>query len=913
MAYTSDDFTAVTYNGQNVTAIYYNGVLFWPVATSYSLKNVVINYSGSNNYITPDCSTYAWLTATLVSQRGNVTTESSVVLVPTAVQNDLYVRTYSDALQRYIITANPNKKTTEYLAQSTSFTGTYTIGGTTYQVTSGTPSAVINLQANQKTTTPSSETTTAVYAYLTNQEFNYETDIAIDASEGYVNVTCTQYYNLTHTKYTYTSGEVVGGDTSTGLSRTGATPTSIRVTPTTGTTISGNTITFGNNQSLDPRMYYVYATIRDSSVHSVESQNTCQIEQGGNYYMYGNITVSIEYEIIDASGGTATPYVAYSQSRGFAPNTSGQGYVSSGGSITYYVNNSYSSNGAVSANSLGTTPTSEETVVATNCYATVSMNGKTGTSEKVSVYQEINEIIGVTSNIKLLKNGIEISSLNAAAFGPGTGGVQTISFDASTLRTYTYTSNASRIEQILASSLSSSESLSWIDVYRPSGINPTFDVSIGQNTGDSSRSGNIAISDSSLASKTLSITQSAAQYVFEIVGDSSVEITNDTTAFDLYVRSTRNGEAFSFTRTRVSISYPSYSNRIVSLSCSSVAATSDPTVFKVSFTCNANTSLTTDRVSTIAITQRTGSNALRVNYTITQKQYVEGTITTNVDYVEGSNSFRLTTNKPWSINTTYAMCDYQGNSKGTSSTALTLSQTSGNSAATNLQITVTRNTVNAAYFVDIEITCGLTVKHVICTPNYTMANVNTSWTPGAAAQSTVILNTNYPVITWDSSNNWLTGSGNSISVTANTGSSNRSSYIVGTGSVSGTYFGVPYSKSATSSRISVTQTFDMVDIYILGPLSSTEELVCSTEGQFGYDTYAPAAITVTNITVQYSGLYFMGTATFNQGDMYARINWQDVVPKGIDRVVSAGNVAWTSGSAPAGYQLGSNTVYWLNS
>jgi hypothetical protein len=902
------NITRILFGNTDITEVRKSdGTIIWPATATYTLKNLNVSYSSSNNYITPDCSTYAWLTATLVATRGSSSTESSVILVPNAVQNDLYVISYSNSLQQYIITANPNKKTTEYSNQSTLFTGTYTIGGTTYNVTSGTTSKSVALLGNTKTTTPASETTTAVYAYLTNQEFNYSTDVGIDASDGYVTVTCTQYYNLTHEKYTYTSGAVVGGDTSTGLSRTGAVPTSVRVDPSTGATVSGNTITFGNNQSLNPRYFYVYATIG-----GIESQNTCQVEQGGNYYMYGSVSVAIEYDLIDASGGTVYPNVVYSQSRGFAPNTSGQGYVSTGGSITYYVNNSYSATGAVSANSLGTTPTSEETVVATNCYATVSMNGKTGTSEKVSVYQDINEVTGVTSIIKLLIGNQEVTSYSAAAFGLDTNNVQHVHLDASTMRTYTYTSTAQRNEQVLTSSLSSSESLSWVDVNKIySGNTAYFDVSIGQNTSDSSRSGNITISDSSLASKTLSITQSAAQYVFEIVGDSSVEILNDTTAFDLYVRSTRNGEAYSFTKSRVSISYPSYSNRIVSLSCSSVTATSDPTVFKVSFTCNANTSLTTDHVSNVTITQRTGSNALRVNYTITQKQYVEGTITTNVDYVEGSNSFRLTTNKAWSINTTYAMCDYQGNSKGTSSTALTLSQTSGDSAATNLQITVTRNSAAQTYFVDIEIICGLTAKHVICTPYYTMANVDTSWTPGAAAQSTVILNTNYPVITWDSSNNWLTGSGNSISVTANTGSSNRSSYIVGTGSVSGTYFGVSYTKSATSSRISVTQTFDMVDIYILGPLSSPEELVCSTEGQFGYDTYAPAAIKVTNITIQYSGLYYRGTATFNQGDMYARINW-DVTPHGIDYVVSSGNVAWDN-DAPAGYQLGSNTVYWLNS
>ena len=100
----------------------------------------------------------------------------------------------------------------------------------------------------------------------------------------------------------------------------------------------------------------------------------------------------MSYDLIDASGGTVYPDVSYSQTYGFNGRTSGAGTVTSGGTITYYVEEEVSSNGAVSANSLGTSRRTTNTKIAEECYAVVSLNGKGGESSHISVYQTTNDI-----------------------------------------------------------------------------------------------------------------------------------------------------------------------------------------------------------------------------------------------------------------------------------------------------------------------------------------------------------------------------------------------------------------------------------------------------------------------------------------------------------------------------------------
>lgn len=901
MAYTSNDIANVIFNGTNVTAIYYGNVMIWPVATSYSLKNVSVQYS-SGDSLHPNCQNYAWLTATLVAKRGNTTTESSVVLVPTAVQNDLYVRSWSDSLQRYIIKANENKKTTEYALQSNLFTGTYSINGQTLSPTSGTTSISIILQANAKTVTPAVETTTSVYAYLTNQSFTYETDIAIEAfgDNCYADVTCTQYYNLTHEKTTYTSGVSVGGDTSTGLSRTNVVPTAVRITPTTGTSITNNRITFDNNQSLDSRTYYVYATIG-----GVESQNTCQIEQGGNVYMYGDITVLIEYEIIDASGGTVTPYVTYSQTRGFAPNTSGQGTVSSGGSITYYVSNSYSSNGAVSANSLGYNPHPSLTQVASNCYATVSMNGKTGTSEKVSVYQEINEIINTSAVVDIYIGGIKQNSYTC---GPQDA---QYSFESFSTRTHTWTSTATSTETVGKTNLTATKSGTWFSL-----SNWTFTTN--ENTSTSTKSGSITVKDGNIASAVLSLTQQAVIYELAIntPPTTSIGIGYNDTAFYISVVSTRNYKPYALSSSNISFS----SNTMSGLTKSIAQSVLDPTIYTAEFGCNTNGNTSTRGV-TITFTQPTSRKTL--TYNVTQAAYVPATITTSADYVVVNTTggsyadFSITANKNWSIETNFAMCDFNGDSLGNDMAACQVSRSTGTSGTTTVR--VTRGSYTSGSIVDIKITSENTTVHVIVVPQFTLSNLITTWSPDYNSNTVRAISTNYPSISWSGTNAWLTASGEYISVAPYNGSSNRTGTLQASASFSGTFFGVYYNTSASSSSIAVTQSAapQITYIYIIGDKRHHEVFLSIS------DNSVPTTITLSK------PVYINGVSVYGEHGQQPHTGGYAVIQAGrnsevvdfeqaldddeaIDVVIQPGNVSWGgNGVAPEGYAFGYNQVIWI--
>ena len=887
----------------NIISGYVGTSLFWPIEVQYTLRDVVVHYSSGDSLL-PSCANYAWLTGTLVATQGDIVNQYTVELNPSIVTaNDLYVISYSGSLGRYIIQANTTKKTTEYEYQYTRFTGTYTVGSTVISPTLGVTSTSVILQANAKTVTPAVETTTSVYAYLTNQSFTYETDIAIDAfgDNCYADVTCTQYYNLTHEKTTYTSGVSVGGDTSTGLSRTNVVPTAIRVTPTTGTSITNNRITFGNNQSLDARNYYVYATIG-----GVESQNTCQIEQGGNVYMYGEITVLIEYETIDASGGTVTPYVTYSQTRGFAPNTSGQGSVSSGGSITYYVNNSYSSNGAVSANSLGSTPHSSLTQVASNCYATVSMNGKTGTSEKVSVYQEINEIINTTAVVDIYIGGVKQSSYTV---GPQDA---TYSFEAFSTRTHTWSSRATSTETVGKTNLTATKTGVWFSL-----SNWTFTTN--ENTSSSTKSGSITVKDGTTASATLSLTQQAVIYEFALntPPTTSIGIGYNDTAFYISVVSTRNYKPYAISSSNIAFS----SNTMSGLTKSVSQSVLDPTIYTATFGCNTNGNTSTRGV-TITFTQPTSRNTL--TYNVTQAAYVPATITTSADYVVVNTTggsyadFTITTNKNWSIETNFALCDFNGDSLGYDMAACQVSRSSGSAGTTTVR--VTRGSYTANSIIDIKITSDNVTKHVIVVPQFYINNVITTWSPDYNSHSTQAITYNYPSVTWSGTNAWLTASGDTISVAPYNGSSNRTGTLQASGSFSGTFFGVSYSTSSTSSSISVTQTAapQVTYIYIIGDKRYHEVYLSTSNNSVPTLITLPKAVYVNGISVYgehgqqpHTG----GYAVIQAGRSWETVSFDDQPlddDEEIDVVLQNGNVTWGGdGTAPTGYAFGHNQVIWI--
>ena len=873
------DITSIIFGNTSVTAVYYNSTLIWPANYTYVLRNLEVKYSTNDGAILANGSNYAYLEAELYGTRGSQHTSSTVTLTPDIqTSNDIY------KISGTQITVNPNKKDVEYSQQHTQFSGHYAYNGTTYYVTSGTISASVIMQANVKTTVPATQTTTAVEAYLSQTDLNPR-----DSS---TSVYITRTYNSTSQYYTYTSGYATTPDTSTGLIQTGVTPTSVTTNPTSNRTISGNVITPSENQTSSARTWNVYATY-----DNITSTNNCVLTQAAGYYTYSAVSVSIAYEVIDASGGTVTPLVTYSQTYGFNGRTSGVGTVTSGGTITYYVNSNLSSNGAVSANSLGTNRYTTQPEVAEDCYATVDLNGKSGESSHVSVYQSTNDIITnlTTAVVSVLFSG---TAKTEYTFGPQS---QEKSFSASSYRTYTWTSRAQSNETVGTSALTVTKSGSWFSV-------SNWKFTVNENTNNYERTGSITVKDSTYGSQKVDLTQEKVHYEFNEYSTNPVYLAYTATGFTITIESTRNWSAWSFTSSNITISNNTMSN----LTCAGVAVSVlDPTLYVATFTCSANSG-NSSKGATIKFKQPTSNK--EVTYTVEQAAYIAGTISTSVSYIalgsSGSGSFTLTCNKNWSIETEFAMQDENGDSLGNDGAALVLS-TAGGSAGT-FTINVSRGSYTAGSFVDIKITCDQATAHVLVAPTYSISRSVSSWSAPADSSTryNVISNT-YPNLSWTSTQNWLSGSGTSISVSSNSDSSTRSGSIYATGSISGTWWGVPYDASANTDSISVTQAAAQATIGLyVGIDTQNPDTAYLYRTSNGASFAAPQGISVNDIQITDGQGHqtYNGYAIIQQGDRYGTIIWEEGLPADVGTIINSGECLWLA-IPPSGYTLSINVVW----
>lgn len=114
---------------------------------------------------------------------------------------------------------------------------------------------------------------------------------------------------------------------------------------------------------------------------------SAEVSQAANTVSYSEPVVSLSYaDIIPASGGSVSPALSYTQTATYASGDSSE--ISEGGSVTYAGSVVNSETGDVSAASLETTE-SEQAPVDT-VTATVVLNGQSGSSAGVPVYQAAN-------------------------------------------------------------------------------------------------------------------------------------------------------------------------------------------------------------------------------------------------------------------------------------------------------------------------------------------------------------------------------------------------------------------------------------------------------------------------------------------------------------------------------------------
>ena len=824
----------------SVTGVYVGNTLVWPTDGDYTykLKNLTVHYS-SGDALHPNCNNYAWLTAKLVTILGSEENVSNadydlIPVLKTGSSNpvvdgkNLYVISDDSTIGKTIIKANPYLKEKEYNRQGqVVFTGTYTINNSTIGGndsngwSSGVNASSVILMKNEKTVTPLSQTTTAVHSpSLENEELpaavpvNSSTDITTTVSS------CTRVYSETSEKIEWTSGVITGGVTTTGKT-SNVTPRSVRTVPiypnTATTTNGGNSITLPTNNSDTERKWEVYVTF-----DNIESSDYAILTQRGNVYAYSSITnVSLIYNTIPCTGGTVEPTVSFNQSYGWYPDTTLLGQITdkSKASITYYIdygnNVQTSTDGEVQAGSMHTNPYPPDDNghgrAIAECYVSITSHGKTydGINSKVTVYQDPNRIENTYSEIT-----IKISDTAYSVY-PVDPQQATYTYVPTARRTYTWTTNEQSSDDITSGfTVEKGSYISSVTQSSP------YKFTINENTGNA-RDTYINVKDGSYGSQRLTIRQGAVAYVFSPYEprDNAFSIGYNDQSFTISVQSTRNGSPYAISISDITFN----SNGFSGLSKNGVTQSPlDNTVYVATFTCNANSSNSVKSV-TITFKQPTSNNS--IEYNVQQAAYIAPTISFDSQIVKigttGGNTgtFKLKTNKNWSINTeTFSMCDFNGDSLGSDAAALggfKVDNSSGSSGAGDEvwhEITVTRGAYRTNSIVCITINYGNTSANVIVVPNLTMSwssNISSNkwYAPGTGGSITAI-NTTYPesTITWSSMENWLTASGTTLTAYNNTSGSQRSTYVTATGGYGGTYFGINYDDHPDLSPIQVIQS-----------------------------------------------------------------------------------------------------------
>lgn len=123
------------------------------------------------------------------------------------------------------------------------------------------------------------------------------------------------------------------------------------------------------------------------ALNGESGEASVEVSQAANTVSYSEPVVSLSYaDIIPASGGSVSPTLSYTQTATYASGDSSE--ISEGGSVTYAGSVVDSETGDVSAASLETTESEQATIDTVT--VTVVLNGQSGSSAGVPVYQAAN-------------------------------------------------------------------------------------------------------------------------------------------------------------------------------------------------------------------------------------------------------------------------------------------------------------------------------------------------------------------------------------------------------------------------------------------------------------------------------------------------------------------------------------------
>lgn len=123
------------------------------------------------------------------------------------------------------------------------------------------------------------------------------------------------------------------------------------------------------------------------TLNGATGEASAEVSQAANTVSYSEPVVSLSYaDILPASGGSVSPTLSYTQTATYASGDSSE--ISEGGSVTYAGSVVNAETGDVSAASLETTESEQATIDTVT--ATVVLNGQSGSSAGVPVYQAAN-------------------------------------------------------------------------------------------------------------------------------------------------------------------------------------------------------------------------------------------------------------------------------------------------------------------------------------------------------------------------------------------------------------------------------------------------------------------------------------------------------------------------------------------
>ena len=222
------------------------------------------------------------------------------------------------------------------------------------------------------------------------------------------------------------------------------------VSPSSGVSVSGNVVTIPQNTGYTDIEYETVSRVtydgqtKTGITASVTQEGVAQVVTFANPVITQFEYIDLDGYNIPASGGTVYPSMIIEQDYyingvyagtlsdafddGTNSGTMTAGDVSSDYTVHYYVNNAASENGAVSANSRGTTP-GDTRNVATNCYAYVTAADKNSSqTAKQTVTQQYNQPESTeefNQTYSVVDLGFEWESHNAKALSAGETGYLT--------------------------------------------------------------------------------------------------------------------------------------------------------------------------------------------------------------------------------------------------------------------------------------------------------------------------------------------------------------------------------------------------------------------------------------------------------------------------------------------------------